>query len=132
MLVALVAVGLGFSVAYFDKAELEGDAYLMACACGLTPATVSDGKITLAEPNHDTPAGTVVATIAVQDDDCTVTLVEEDGTPRVVYELTVDHLGARYLEYHEGHGTHPVYVVQVDNWKLYPASLFVWADRKLR
>lgn len=130
--VALASIVLAAFVAYFDVATMEGDVDFMACACGMTRATIADGKITLAEPNHDRPAGTGVATIQVQEKTCTITLIDENGTTRNVYDLSVDHLGAKYFEYSEGYGTHPVYVVRVRNWKLYPAHAILRFRRLLR
>ena len=49
----LVALGvfvstLGFFVAYFAGARIQGNIYYRACSCGMTPATVSGGKVILA------------------------------------------------------------------------------------
>jgi hypothetical protein len=124
MLMTVIGCGLGLSAAYFDDAQIDGDVYLTACACGFTHATIADGKVVLAEPNHDTPAGTAVATIRVKNHNCTVTLFERGGASKVVYDLDVDHLGAKYVD-----NGRPVYVVLVDNWKVYPARFFAWLQR---
>lgn len=115
--VAFVSIVLAVYVAYFDVANIEGDVDFMVCGCGMMGrATIADGTVILAEPNHDTPAGTGIATIHVQEKVCTITLIDKNGTPQHFYELSVDHLGAKYFE-----GASPVYVVQARTWKLYLA-----------
>jgi hypothetical protein len=124
VLVLLTGCGFGFLAAYFDDAQVDGDVYYMACACGFKDATITDGKVVLAEPNHDKPAGTVVATIRVRGRRCTVTRIEPGGISQMACDLDVDHLGAKYVE--DGRAR---YVVLVDNWKVYPACFFFWLER---
>jgi hypothetical protein len=127
----LVAVGLGIVVAYFADARIDGNVRYGACACGLTRATITDGELVLAEANHDTPAGTIVAAVEIKDRTCALTRIGDDGKPEPTERLQVDHLGAKfYLE--EVYGQQPVYVVMVDNWKLYPARIAMWMRRTLR
>ena len=125
VLVAILCVGLAGTAAYFDTAQIKGDVGFYACWCGLSPATVADGKVVLAESNHDTPAGTVIATLRVDGESCTVTQIEEDGQAGETYELVVDHLGAQYTE--DGQ---TIYMILVDNWKLYPFCFFRWIERR--
>jgi hypothetical protein len=124
-------MGLGVLVAYFADAWIDGNVRYQACACGLTRATITEGTVVLAEANHDTPAGTIVATVEIKDRICTLTRIGEDGKPGSTERLQVDHLGAKlYLE--EIYGQQPVYVVMVDNWKVYPACIVMWMRRTLR
>lgn len=123
-LVLVIGCGLGLSVAYFDDAQIDGDIYFTARACGFEHATIAGGKVVLAEPNHDTPAGTAVATIRVQNHRCTVTMFEPGGASKVTYDLDVDHLGAKYVV-----NGRAVYVVLVDNWKVYPARFLAWLQQ---
>jgi len=123
--VAFASIALAIVRAYYDEAQVDGKVEFMACACGLTKATVADGKVTLTQPNHDAPAGTMIATIHLQDRSCTIARIRNDGTAGNVYDgLSVDHLGAKYDEYDFGYGPYPVYVVQADNWKRYPADAY--------
>jgi hypothetical protein len=129
--VALVSLGLGLWAAYFHTAKIEGNVRFGACACGLTPATVADGKVVLAEQNHDRPAGTVLATIEIKGRVCTLRRIGEDGAAGPAETLQVDHLGAKFYD-EPTYGTQPVYVVIVDNWKLYPAYAIFWIRRMFR
>jgi hypothetical protein len=124
-------MGLGVVVAYFADARIDGNVYYGACACGLTRARITDGKVVLAEVNHDTPAGAIVATVEIKDRICALRRIGDDGKPGPTERLQVDHLGGKfYLE--EIYGEQPVYVIMVDNWKLYPACIVLWMRRTLR
>ena len=130
-LVAFVSLGFGFFAAYFAKARLDGDIGFAACACGLTRAKVSAGEVALAEPNHDTPAGSIVATIKIENRVCTLQRIGKDGAREPAERLEVDHLGAKYYDA-ALFGSQPIYVVMDDNWKLYPAFLFACVERLFR
>jgi len=96
----------------------------------MTRATVVDGKVILSEANHDTPAGTVVATIEIRGDVCTVKCVGDEDKPGRVGETLVDHLGT----IPHGVSTYPRlsrYDILVDNWKLYPARVVAWIERMI-
>jgi hypothetical protein len=123
--VALVSMVLSVFVAYFDTAQIDGNVRFLACACGHTRAKISDGQVILVEPNHDKPAGTVVATVEVKDESCTLRRIGEDGTPGTAERMQVDHLGAKYYD-EANYGSRPIYVLLADNWKLYPASVVTW------
>ena len=129
--VALVSMGLSAFVTYFADAQIDGNVRFGACACGLTSATIADGKVVLAEANHDTPAGTIVATIEIEDRICTLRRFGKDGIPGTAERLQVDHLGAKYYA-PEIYGEQPVYVLMVDNWKLYPAYVVAWIKGMFR
>jgi len=121
---AFVSLGLGIAAAYFQDARLDGNVYYSACACGFKRAKVSGGKVILAEPNHNMPAGTVVATIEIKDRICTLRSIEQDGKPGPGAGCQIDHLGAKYFD--PQCGTHPIYVLMADNWKLYPVKLIAY------
>jgi hypothetical protein len=128
-LVAFVSLGLGISAAYFQDARLDGRVLYRACACGFTRATVSGGKVILAEPNHDKPAGTVVATVEIKDRMCTLRRIGKDGMPGCSEGYQVDHLGAKY---YDAQYRSPIYMLMADNWKLYPATVIAYIDRLFR
>ena len=129
-LVTFVSLGLGFFVAYFAEARLDGDIRFEACACGFKRARVSSGKVALAEQNHDTPAGSIVATIKIENRVCILQRIGKDGAREPAERLEVDHLGAKY--YDAAFGSQPIYVVMDDTWKLYPAFLFALVERIFR
>ncbi len=61
-------------------------------------ATIVDGKVVLAEPNHDDPEGTTVATIDIKDQVCTIRLLEEDRSLGRPARYTIDHLGGKWSD----------------------------------
>ena len=129
--VTFVSLGLGFFVAYFAEARLDGDIRFEACACGFKRARVSSGKVALAEQNHDMPAGSIVATIKIENRVCILQRIGQDGAREPAERLEVDHLGAKYYDA-ALFGSQPIYVVMDDNWKLYPAFLFACVERLFR
>jgi hypothetical protein len=94
----------------------------------LKRAKIADGKLVLAEDNHDTRAGTVVGTIEIKGRTCTLRRVGKDGTLGPAETYQVDHLGANY---EPTDGPRPVYVIMVDNWKSYPALAMAWVRRMM-
>ncbi len=131
LLVAVLSAGLGILAAYFDEAQIDGSVYFAACACGMKHAEVCEGNIVLSEPNHDRPAGTVVASIELKDGLCTIRLTKEDGSLGPAQDYSIDHLGAKCYD-EDAFGSQPIYVLLVDNWKLYPACAVMWLKRTLR
>lgn len=129
-LVTLVSLGLSFCAVYFAPARLDGDVRFSACMCGPVRAKVSDGRLILLETHHETPAGTVVATIEIKDGMCTFRRIGTDGTPGPAARLYVDHLGAKY--YDETDNFYPYYILVDDNWKQYPAALEAMVGRATR
>ena len=116
-----VSLGLGFYAAYFHVARLDGAVLYEACTCGFKRANISNGEVILLEPNHETPAGSVVATIEIKDGTCTLRSIRQDGTVGNAQSYGIDHLGAKY--YSEKCGGF-IYIVMVDNWKLYPFAVY--------
>jgi hypothetical protein len=129
-LAAIASLAIGFSAAYLPDARLDGKVLYSACACGLTPCTVRDGKVILTVTLHDWPAGTVLATTEIKDRVCTLRRIGKNGILQPAERLEVDHLGAKY--YDDENGSRPVYVIVADNWKLCPAAVFWRVERLFR
>jgi hypothetical protein len=87
--------------------------------------------VALAEPNHDTPAGSIVATIKIENRVCILQRIGKDGGRQPAERFEVDHLGAKYYDPFL-FGSQPIYVVMDDNWKRYPAFLFACVERLFR
>jgi hypothetical protein len=119
--VLLVSIAMSALTAYFRPARLDGEVLYVACVCGFKRARISDGKVILSEPNHARPAGSVVATIEIEDGKCILRDIREDGKVRSAGSYEIDHLGAKYYDDRFGGF---VYVIMADNWKLYPFSVF--------
>ena len=127
VLITLFAVACSF---YFADARIEGDIYVQFCSCGLARARIVDGKIVLAEARHDTPAGTVVATIEIKDGTCTLRRFDKDEVPGSAERLQVDHVGAKFHD--PGVYGEYIYVILVDSWKLYPQIAVAWIQGMFR
>jgi hypothetical protein len=115
--VLLVSVGISALAMYYRPARLDNDVLFAACTCGLKRAKISHGEVALLEPNHATTAGSIVATIELANGKCVVRWLKVDGTIASTESCEIDHLGAKYYD-DRFHGN--VYVILVDDWKLYP------------
>jgi hypothetical protein len=122
VVMALVSF-VGFGVMYFSEAQLGGEVLVFYCACGYSHAHISDGQLVLTEQNHDTPAGTILATVKNNGSNCTLTWVTDNSLAGQVDCLQIDHLGAKCNMDVWGDGKmEPTHILLVDNWKLGPAS----------
>ena len=119
--VLLLSILVSAFTAYFRKARLNGHVYYAACTCGFARARISNGEIVLMQANHSGDVGTVVATVNVVDGTCLLNRLHEDGAVGVSELYEIDHLGARY---YDKRFNQFVYVIMVDNWKLYPFAVF--------
>jgi hypothetical protein len=120
----LTCIGMSAVAAYFRQATVDGKVLFPACACGYKHAQISDGKLTLLEPNHEQPAGSVLATVEIKAGKCTVRRIKADGTIGDAECYDIDHLGARCYSPPSGE----FHIILVDNWKLYVFRVVLWIE----
>ena len=105
----VVVLTVAVTALYFSKSDLEGGAYMNVCACGYARVRMSEGVITLAEPNHESKIGDIVGRY----DSAGTNVTVFSGTNQFIVSSTHDYLGLRTV----GPSDYCEYLIYTHTWK---------------